>query len=139
LIKNVVEVLGPLQARVAGVAMTDHRFLTADHSVERTAFGDVRVTVNYGQDVYVDGFVSLPRHGLRIESPTFVAVHAVRFAGRDYPDGVLFTLTSLDGLPLPESRSIRIYHGFGDRRLRLDGRTIEVARETVWTPERAPR
>ncbi len=139
LIKNVVEVLGPLQARVAGVAMTDHKFLTADHSVERTAFGDVRVTVNYGNAVYADGFVSLPRFGIRIESPTFVAVHAVRFAGMDYPDGVLFTLTSLDGLPLPESRAIRIYHGFGDRRLRLDGRTIEVARETVWTPDRAPR
>ena len=56
---------------------------------------------------------------------------ASRFGGVDYPTGALFTLTSLDGLPLERSRRIRVYHGFGPARVRVGGELVEVDRETL--------
>src|SRR5206468_6928397 len=95
LIKNASEVLSPLHRLVAGRPMTGHRFLTPDRTVERTEFEGVRVTVNYGERDYVDGWTTLPKYGLRIESDRFVAFHATRFGGVDYEGGALFTLRSL--------------------------------------------
>lgn len=91
------------------------------------------MTVNCGPGDLGEGFVRLPAFGLRIESPTFVAFHATRFGGRDYPGGALFTLQSLDGRPLAESGRIRIFHGFGDRRVVVGGEVVEVAGERIWT------
>ncbi len=139
LIKNVSEVLGPLGRLVAGRLMTGHSFLTADRSVERTVFGDVVITANYGQTEFVEGWVRLPPNGLRIESPTFVAFHATRFAGIDYPGGALFTLRSLDGQPLRTSGRVRIFHGFGTSQIRLGGELLDVPREFVWEPPAVPR
>jgi hypothetical protein len=35
----------------------------------------------------------------------------------------------MDGKPLSSSRSVRIYHGFGDRRVEFRGSTLEVETE----------
>jgi hypothetical protein len=139
LIKNVTELLGPLHRLVVGRAMTGHFFLTPDGSVERTEFGDVSATVNYGPGDFDQGFVRLPPFGLRIESPTFVAFHATRFGGREYPGGAMFTVQSLDGEPLARSRRVRVFHAFGTGAIALGGEVVDVDGEAVRERNPAPR
>ncbi|MBC7287860.1 MAG: hypothetical protein H5T86_07420 [Armatimonadetes bacterium] len=132
-IKNTYEVLSYLQRLVAETPMTRHEFVTPDRSVERTVFGagKARVTVNYGPKEYAVGDVVLPKYGFLVESDTFLAFHATRFGGRAYNPSALFTVRSLDGLPIGKSRRLRIYHGFGDPRIVLNGREYAVQREAV--------
>ena len=60
-----------------------------------------------------------------------MAFCATRYNGLDYAEPVLFTVRSLDGKPIAESSKVRIYHGFGDGRIRLLGKEFNVAREDV--------
>jgi hypothetical protein len=60
-----------------------------------------------------------------------VAFHATQFGGRTYDEPALFTARSLDGRPLWEAEQARIYHGFGEPRLRLCGKEWPVEREAV--------
>jgi hypothetical protein len=131
LIKNTYEVLSPLQRLAASTAMAGHEFLTVDRSVERTRFGDVTVTGNYGEQPFEVGETLLPQFGFLVTGPTFVAFHATRHEGIEYPGGALFTLRSLDGRPLAQSEQVRVFHGFGPAKLKLGGKVIEVQREQV--------
>ena len=114
----------------AETPLTSHEFLSADRLVQRTRFGDVTVTVAYEQPAKI-GDHMVPAYGFVIESPRFVAFCATRYNGLDYPTPALFTARSLDGQPLAASGQIRIYHGFGDRRIRLSGKEFEVVREAI--------
>ena len=60
---------------------------------------------------------------------SYIAFCATRYNGVDYRTPALFTARSLDGRPIAESSKVRIYHGFGDRRIRLFGKEFEVAKE----------
>jgi hypothetical protein len=141
-VKNTYEVLSPLNELTAGMELAVHEFLTSDRKVQRTVFGagpeQVQVIVNTGAGYFRYqtggwGVVLLPKGGFFVESPGFVALHAltwgrIAYAPRSAP---LFTLRSLDGQPLSRSKRIRVYHGFGDTRLWLGGSMREVAREAV--------
>jgi hypothetical protein len=100
--------------------------------VERTFFGGgpnaTTVVANrsereYGVKSRLGGDVILPPYGFLVESPTFVAFHALSWAGKRYDAPVLFTLRSEDGRPLERSRQLKIYHGFGDTEVRLGPKT----------------
>lgn len=130
-IKNTWEVLSWLDRRTADTPMSDHAFLSEDRSVERSRFGDVVITVNQGVAPFRVGETVLPRYGFLVESPTYVAFHATRRGGIDYPSGALFTLRSLDGLPLDQSAEVRIFHGFGHGTVALAGKHFVVTREAV--------
>ena len=132
-IKNTYEVLSYLQRLVAERPMIRHEFVTPDRSVERTVFanGAVRVTVNYGPKEYALGDILLPQYGFLVESDTFVAFHASRFGGRVYEPPAMFTLRSLDGKPLSKAGRVRVYHGFGDSRVVVNGVEHVVEREAV--------
>jgi hypothetical protein len=43
------------------------------------------------------------------------------------------------GQPIESSRKARIYHAFGDSRLRVGGREYQVARESIIRPGLEPR
>jgi hypothetical protein len=133
LIKNTWEVLSYLHRAIGDSPMTDHQFLRADRSAETTSFGEVRVTANYSAEKLRLGDEVLGRYGFLIESPEFIAFHALRFGGVDYSSGACFTLRSLDEQPLKSSRRIRVYHAFGDPRVRLPGEVTAVERESVVT------
>lgn len=133
LIKNTYEVLSHLHRVIGDAPMTSHRFLRADRSAERTSFGEVRVTVNYSDEPLTVGEAVLGRYGFLIESPRFVAFHARSFGGVDYPRGACFTLRSMDETPLTSSASVRVYHAFGDPRVRLAHGVVSVDREQVVT------
>ena len=60
-----------------------------------------------------------PTLWLLVESPSFVVFHARNWKGLSYADPPLFTLHSLDGKPLNRSSKIRLYHGFGDTRIKV--------------------
>ncbi|MEM3647465.1 MAG: hypothetical protein QW334_04900, partial [Thermofilum sp.] len=77
------------------------------------------------------GEVVLPPFGFLIESPTFIAFHALSWGGVKYEKPVLFTIRSLDGKPISESGKIRVFHGFGEQELRIRGRTCRVAKEEI--------
>lgn len=112
--------------------MTDHRFLTADRSVERTRFGDsVEITVNYGAQDYETARATLPRWGFLVESPTLVAFHARRYGRLRYGAPTLLVMRSEDGRPLGSSGRVRIYRGFGDRSIEFRGRRVEVETELL--------
>ena len=128
-IKNTYEVLSHLNRLTAETPMTDHAFVTADHRVERSAFGEVRILANYGPEPYEHEGTVLPAYGFLVESPIFVAFHAIRHRDIDYGRGALFTLRSLDGRPLAESRRVRVFHGFGPTRVRIGDREFDVERE----------
>ena len=138
--KNTYEVLSPLNEMTSRVTMTRHEFLTPDRTVRRTVFGEgeaaVTVTVNLGAAPFeasskLGGKVTLPAYGLLVDSPTFVAFHASSFGGLAYASAPLFTLRSLDGRPLAESKKIRVFHGFGDPRIKLGGAARQVVKEEI--------
>jgi hypothetical protein len=129
-IKNTWEVLSPLNAIAAELPLERHEFLTADRLVQRTRFGELSISVAYERPARL-GDNAVPAHGFIVESPRYVAFCATRYAGRDYAQPALFTARSLDGRPIAESSQVRIYHGFGDRRVRLAGKDFEVAREAI--------
>jgi hypothetical protein len=139
-VKNTYEILSPLNELTAQMPMTGHKFLPPNYQVQRSVFGEganqVLVVVNTGSSDYplesrLGGDCVLPAGGFLIEAPTFVAFHARRWNGLTYADAPLFTLRSTDGEPLARSRSIRVFHGFGDPRVRLGLDTRTVAKEEV--------
>jgi len=139
-VKNTYEILSPLHELTAQMQLTQHQFLTPDRKVQRTVFGEgpdqVAVVVNAGAKNYElksksGGAVLLPSYGFLIESPTFVAFRALAWNELTYESAPLFTLRSLDGKALDRSGKIRVYHGFGDTRVRV-GRTIQtVEKDTM--------
>lgn len=145
-VKNCYELLSPLNELTSQMPMANHKFLTADHAVQETTFGEgpgaVRVVVNFGLSAFparsrFSADVLLPQFGVLIEAPTFAAFHALSWNGTRCNSPVLFTLRSLDGRPLDTSRRIRVFHGFGGHRLRLSSnRTVDVPREAVVELER---
>ena len=93
--------------------MTQHEFLSADRKVQRSVFGEganaVQVVVNMSGAEYrfvskAVGDVILPPNGFAIESPRFAAFCALRWDGVQYDRPTLFTLRSLDGKPLADSK-----------------------------------
>jgi len=129
-IKNVWEVLSPLNRITAELPLDDHKFLTPDRLVQQTRFGDVTITVAFGQPATV-GDHQLPANGFVVESPRFVAFCATRYNGVQYSSPTLFTAESRDGRLLTRSTQVRIYHGFGDPQIRLGEKDFEVAREEI--------
>ncbi|HUT89301.1 MAG TPA: DUF5696 domain-containing protein [Thermoguttaceae bacterium] len=129
-IKNTWEVLSPLNQITAETPLSSHEFLSDDRLVQRTRFGDVTITVAYEKPAPI-GDDAVPAYGFIVQSPTFLAFCATRYGGIDYQSPALFTARSLDGNPIAESAKVRIYHGFGDRRIELFGKQFEVAREDV--------
>jgi hypothetical protein len=127
-IKNVWEVLSPLNVITAERPLDSHEFLTPDRLLQRTRFGDLTITVAYDKPAKI-GDNAVPAYGFIIESPGFVAFCATRYNGVDYATPTLFTARSLDGQPLAQSAKVRVFHGFGDAHLRLCGKDLEVARE----------
>jgi hypothetical protein len=139
-VKNTYEVLSPLNELTAQLRVSGHAFLSDDQKVQRIIFGSKRkkmtVIVNAGAAEFqcgstLGGTVVLPPYGFLIESPEFVAFHALTWKGIQYPSPVLFTLRSLDGLALTQSLKVRVYHGFGDANLAMSKGTVAVAREAV--------
>jgi hypothetical protein len=122
--------LSPLNRITAETPLSSHEFLSEDRLVQRTRFGDLTITVAYDRPAQI-GDNAVPAYGFLVESPTFVALCATRYGGLDYAEPAMFTARSLDGRPIAESSQVRIYHGFGDRCVRLFGRQFEVAREEV--------
>ncbi|MBK7641672.1 MAG: hypothetical protein IPJ19_01260 [Planctomycetes bacterium] len=129
MIKNACEILGPVNRRALAKGMTSHRFLRADRSVEESRFGDLVVTVNFGEAEYSAGEVTLPQYGFLVESPEFLAFHATRRAALEYPGGALFTLRAEQGSTLANARRIRVFHGFGAADVDLAGGRYAVPRE----------
>ncbi len=141
-IKNTYEVTSWLNRITARTPMTEHRFCRADASVEFSAFGPVRVWVNYGAapytvapfpalDAVAGGPVVLPRYGFLVLAPQFLAFHALRFGKTRFANSALFTCRSLDSRPLPRSRRVRVFHAFGPSEFRLAGQRLNVARERI--------
>ena len=146
-IKNTHEILSPLHEITAETTITKHEFLTPDFTVEHVIFGeDVDAVVNKAQGEFVEwsyryadyvhkskmgGEVTLQPFGFVIESPTFVAFHAMSWDGLKYDRPVLFTIRSLDGKPIKTSQKIRVFHGFGEAKLKLRGKTFTTAKEEI--------
>lgn len=131
-IANAYRVLSPLARLVQDEALSECELLTPDGLVQRTRFGEVEVIVQRGSEPFEHQGAILPRFGFLVRSPSFIAFHATRFGGIDYPGGALFTMQSRDGLPLAESRRIHVYRGFGPSALRLPDRVVEVEGEAVF-------
>lgn len=132
-IKNTWEVLSPLNLITAERPLDNHEFLSPDRSLQRTRFGDLTITVSYGQAASI-GDQRVPPYGFVVDSPGFIAFCASRYNGVDYATPALFTARSLDGKPLAESARVRVYHGFGESRIQLGGKLFNIPREGVVNP-----
>jgi hypothetical protein len=139
-LKNTHEILSPLNEITSRLPMTGHQFLTADRKAQRSVFGEgsraVEVVVNVGDAPLqwrskTGGDIELPPYGFLVEGPTFVAFRAQNWSGHRYASAPLFTMRSLDGKPLSESRRIQVYHGFGDAELPFGGVVKSVVKEAV--------
>jgi hypothetical protein len=140
-VKNTHEILSPLNELTSQLPMTQHQFLTPDRTVRRSVFGEgstaVEVVVNMGAANYRQrtksfGEVLLPPNGFVIEASTFAAFHALSWNGLTYDSAPLFTLRSLDGKPINDSKRVHVFHGFGDSRLKLGNQVQSVPREGVF-------
>ncbi len=143
-LKNTQEVLGPLNAATFNQRLERFEFLNATGALRQAVYGSgadqVTVTANFGAETAtvtsaLGSEVTLPQWGLLVEAPGFVAFHATRWGGRDYPKGALFTVHAADDKPLAESRKLRVFHGFGAPELAWGGKQYAVPREGVVTLE----
>ncbi len=66
-------------------------------------------------------------------------LYAKRWNGRDYPEGVLFTLQARGDKRLKEATRVRVFHGFGDPKVVWGGVTHEVPREGVIEVDRSAK
>lgn len=139
-VKNTYEILSPLQELTAEAQLADHEFLSSDRKVQCSVFVEesqkTEVVVNAGRNNFPwrsnsGGDMTLPPNGFLVESPFFIAFHSLTWNGISYSDtgSPLFTLRSLDGKPLDRSVKIRVFHGFGDAKLKFRGTTREIKRE----------
>jgi hypothetical protein len=137
-VKNTYEILSPLSELTSRVTMTQHEFLTPDRKVRRTVFGEgaeaMEVVVNLGATEFrratkSGGEAVLPPYGFVVDSPPFVAFCATKWNGLAYDAPAMFTVRSLDGKPIAESSKVRIYHGFGDPRIKVGGTEHNVPKE----------
>jgi Family of unknown function (DUF5696) len=136
--KNTHEVLGPLNALTAESLIERYDWLDPQRLIRKTTFANrVTAVVNgsdsdYTVDSALGGQVCLPPYGFLVEAEPFIAFHARSWGNRPF-DGrsALFTLTSLDGSPLTQSRRVRVYHGFGDSQLAWRGSVADVRREEI--------
>jgi hypothetical protein len=135
--KNTHEILSPLNKRTSQALIERYDFLDSARRVRRTIFGNgITVTVNgSGADWPLEsglgGQVTLPPFGLLVEAGDFAAAVVTAWGGQRYAGPVLFTFTSLDGLPLAESRQVRVFHGFGESQVMWQGQLLDVQREQV--------
>jgi hypothetical protein len=136
--KNTHEVLSPLHEITARMNITEFEFLTPDYKVRRSVFGnsEVFVTVNTGGKDYEykcsDGTKALlPPFGFVVESPQYIAFHALSFNGVKYDRSALFTVRSLDKSPISQSTKIRVFHGFGDSRIRIWNKIWTISKEEI--------
>lgn len=135
-IKNTYEVMSPLNELTAKLPMTNYQFLTPDGLVRRTIFGtDVEVIVNLGRGNYraatAGGETLLPPYGFSIWAPQFQAFHALSWRGIEYRHPALFAIRSLDGRSIEKSQKLRIFHGFGDPRVKVGARQYAVDGERI--------
>ncbi|MBD3182794.1 hypothetical protein GF312_10915 [Candidatus Poribacteria bacterium] len=144
-VKNTYEVLSPLNEITSRMKIVDFQFLKDNHEVIKTVFEnvpkamfdrDVTVVVNkshepYEYDSSIDGKVVLPAYGFVIECPEFVAFYALEWDGVVYRQPALFTIRSMDGASLPWSSKIKVFHGFGDERIKIKGEIHEIKREEI--------
>jgi len=94
------------------------------------------VTVNAGDKDYEykcrDGSKALlPPFGFIVESPQYIAFHALSYNGVKYDKSALFTIRSLDGSPVDQSTKIRVFHGFGGQQIKIWNKVWTVAKEEI--------
>ena len=120
--------------------MTGHKFLSTDRKVQQSVFGKGReavvATVNMTSSVYTctsqnREAIMLPQFGFLIEAPFFIAFHALNWNGVSYEAPSFFTLRSLDEKPLAGSKQVQIFHGFGDKRIKIGESIQSVQREAI--------
>lgn len=140
-IKNTYEIISPLNELTSRQPMSAHEFLTPDRCVQRTRFGEgssgTTVTVNFSPNPFrcqtrLGGEVVLPPYGFVVEGPQFAAFCATRWNGLEYATSTLFTLRSQDGKALRNSKQVRVFHGFGDTRLKWKDALLNIPRERFW-------
>lgn len=135
--KNTQEILGPLSRRAAQALIERYDFLDEASLVRRTQFSNgVQVYVNGSAKDYpvasqLWGEVVLPPFGLLVEAGDFAALVARSWDGHTAGIPAAFTLTSQDGLPLSDSRKVRVFHGFGPANFSWRGKTYKIPREMV--------
>jgi len=144
-LKNTQEILGPLHQATAHDRLTRLEFLTPNGAVRRATYGQgdrTRVTVNFGPDnatveTKLGGAVTLPPWGFVVETPRFLAFYALRWNGRDYPKGALFTLQAAGNQDLGKATKVRVFHAFGEPQLNWRGQIFAVPRERTISQEPA--
>ena len=139
-LKNTQEVLGPLNQLTSKMQMTEHQLIGPSQAVRRSVFGSgpgaVETIVNLGAGNYNQrtkdwGEITLPPYGFMVEGPSFVAFCALNFNGLGYSAPAFFTLRSLDGKPIKQSAQVRVFHGFGDSRVKIGAAELKVPKEAV--------
>ncbi|HOS94440.1 MAG TPA: glycoside hydrolase, partial [Armatimonadota bacterium] len=129
-IKNTYEFMSPVNEITFTMRIVDHAFLDAGGRVERTVFADPRkpsrtltIITNAGTEVFRTGDAVLPPFGFVVESPEFVAFHALQYRGVIYEPSALFCARLVTGTAIGAPGStVRVYHGFGSQTLRLPSR-----------------
>ena len=136
-LKNTHEILSPLNEITAKMIITDFAYLSPDYKITKTIFGsnEVIAVVNRSNKDFEyickgGSAAILPPLGFVIESPEFIAFHAKSWNGIKYDKPVLFTIRSLDKEPINESKKIRIFHGFGDQKIKV-GKIIRTIKGSL--------
>jgi len=140
-LKNTHEILSPLNEITAKMLITDFAYLSPDYKITKTVFGsnEVITVVNRSNRdfkyICKNGIATiLPPLGFVIESPEFIAFHATSWNGLNYDKPVLFTIRTLDKKPMSQSKHIRVFHGFGDTRIKIGKNIRKVKKEKHYHP-----
>jgi hypothetical protein len=131
-LKNTYEVLAPLARLRVRTPAFQYRKLGAGGRVEEIYYGfDLRLVVNRGDADYEDeeGQYVLPPKGFWVQHPLFLAFHARRALRYDLAEPGLFTVRSLEGKLWLRAEKVRIWRGFGPKKIELGGKELEVEAE----------
>ena len=139
-VKNTHEILSPLNKITAEMQLVRFDYLNPEKTVTRSVFQGggktVLATVNYGTEPYRSVSITkkdfvIPQYGFVIESTDFIAFNASLYNDVEYSEPVLFTLQSQDGQPVWNSKSVRVFHGFGPSNIRVGASEFTVPQQSV--------
>jgi len=138
-LKNTHEILSPLNEITAKMVITDFDYLSPDYKITKSVFGENKVVAVVNRSnkdfnyICKDGSTAtLPPLGFVIESPEFIAFHAKSWNGINYDNSTIFTIRSLDKKPINKSKKIRVFHGFGDSKIKIGKNIRSVNKEEIY-------
>ncbi len=137
-LKNLEEIFIPFRREIFGKKFTRFEHLDEREMVLYSAFGDVEVTVNFGNRCYelfslYHGRTFLPPYGFIVASESFLAFYAYGINDYRKEKPLMVSVRTLDGQNFKSTKKLKVYHAFGPSEFKFMRKIIDVKEEKVYS------